>query len=209
MKLRSGIDVDGVLVDQLTGWLKFYRSADHTHDTDPKALLHITSYEEPGAICGLCFSAVLKHPDSVYGCDLYEGLKEQLELARLHVDMTIVTHRTPEVESATLHWLEQQQVRHYFADVVINGGSKAKICYDRHLHYHVDDSPNVAEDFARFREVALAEGIEEARLPQLLFIDRSYNRKVQGVPRFPALAGPGGALEFLIQEGIAYNDLHA
>jgi hypothetical protein len=131
-------------------------------------------------------------------CDVFPDTSRYVQSLAALADLVFISHRLPSVEQATHDWLALHQIDTCFDKFLFGHQNKAVAAFFECLSYHIDDSPNVAKDFHELDIHLRTKKVPEDRIPKLLLIDRPYNQHSSCYIRFPNLAGPGGAAEFLL-----------
>jgi hypothetical protein len=205
VRLRVSIDIDGVQTDPKPVWHRYLnsRAQDCGHALIPETGLVVYDWDYYDKLCQPCFKAGLIEPQNVHGCVPYPEFVAALPLLAVHCDLSVLTHRNSAIQADTIQWHAQAGIAAYFREHIFERGSKFQVAYDKHVHYHVDDSPNVIADFNAGRTAALARGVDEERLPRLLKMNHPYN---QGLPAHRDFDDWSELAEFLVREAIAYND---
>lgn len=175
-RLKVGIDVDGVLTSAAGIMVDLINEhPEHNHSLSRAG---ITGYDWDfyKSYCEPCFYGLLHNPEFARRCVLYPGTYEALELMSRYVDLYLMTHRHELIQPATIEWLQTNHIYNLFTNVWFERKSKAKKAVREGLDFHIDDSPNVINDW-NTRRANNGEGF----YPELVIYDCNYNSGLPGL----------------------------
>jgi phosphoglycolate phosphatase-like HAD superfamily hydrolase len=152
--LDVGIDIDGVLVNNVHVWNEYFDKNAEAHGHDPKTIPYDQAphWDYHANICKDCFKECLFNHDIVGSYELVPEAKEILYwFKHLGIRNHLITSRPKEVEELTHVWGRKQ-----FGDIIetINvTNNKLEVASALHCRYHIEDNEGHIRAFQTQKEI--------------------------------------------------------
>ena len=145
--IRLGIDLDGVVCNNLPVWSEFMNKrvpTCHPHLLSPE---RPPRWDSPYKACNKCFDEAIATPSVVESYELEPFCVYAIDmLYRAEVSMVVVTSRPDPVRFATIQYLKEKRLLQYFEAVRFADHDKLPVLLEEKLNFHVDDRPAVIEE---------------------------------------------------------------
>jgi hypothetical protein len=149
MAIRLGIDLDGVVCNNMPTWADFMNKRVPTCHPTLLEGNRFDEWESPYKACNKCFDEAIETPDIISSYDVYPFCVYAIDMMhRAGISMVVVTSRPDPVRYATMNFLKRVGILPYLEGVRFTDHDKQPVLLEEKLNFHLDDRPNVIEEMA-------------------------------------------------------------